>query len=200
MRKKDPAGRWSGFIQGRMTKLCTSWKEMEGSSTREYTWSFISETLRLFYGKLRLVYRGGGQESGKTGRRTCAYLVLHQQENCTKPIEGTVVYILEVPAEKIIYFDEGKWDYVLNRIYLPKDEMDRQEYKQHLKDIGVVNGFEFFQGRYAGKYPQEEARIKESWLRVFEIDNWTIFNVCGNIWEIRKEWVKQIVHPGEAVV
>ena len=89
---------------------------------------------------------------------------------------------------------------MLNRIYLPKDEMDRQEYKQHLKDIGVVNGFEFFQGRYAGKYPQEEARIKESWLRVFEIDNWTIFNVCGNIWEIRKEWVKQIVHPGEAVV
>ncbi|BDZ82841.1 hypothetical protein Lac2_09750 [Claveliimonas bilis] len=122
------------------------------------------------------------------------------RENCLKPIEGTVVYILEVPAEKIIYFDEGKWDYVLNRIYLPKDEMDRQEYKQHLKDIGVVNGFEFFQGRYAGKYPQEEARIKESWLRVFEIDNWTIFNVCGNIWEIRKEWVKQIVHPGEAVV
>lgn len=122
------------------------------------------------------------------------------RENCLKPIEGTVVYILEVPEEKIIYFDEGKWDYVLNRIYLPKDEADRQEYKQHLKDIGVVNGFEFFQGRYAGKYPQETQRIRESWKRVFEIDNWTIFNVCGNIWEIRQEWVKQIVHPGQAVV
>lgn len=122
------------------------------------------------------------------------------RENCLKPIEGTVVYILEVPEEKIIYFDEGKWDYVLNRIYLPKDEADRQQYKQHLKDIGVVNGFEFFQGRYAGKYPQEVQRIRESWKRVFEIDNWTIFNVCGNIWEIRQEWVKQIVHPGQAVV
>lgn len=122
------------------------------------------------------------------------------RENCLKPIEGTVVYVLEVPEEKIIYFDEGKWDYVLNRIYLPKDEADRQEYKQHLKDIGVVNGFEFFQGRYAGKYPQETQRIRESWKRVFEIDNWTIFNVCGNIWEIRQEWVKQIVHPGQPVV
>ncbi len=122
------------------------------------------------------------------------------RENCLKPIEGTVVYILEVPEEKIIYFDEGKWDYVLNRIYLPKDEADRQQYKRHLKDIGVVNGFEFFQGRYAGKYPQEIQRIRESWKRVFEIDNWTIFNVCGNIWEIRQEWVKQIVHPGQAVV
>ena len=27
------------------------------------------------------------------------------RENCLKPIEGTVVYVLEVPAEKIIYFD-----------------------------------------------------------------------------------------------
>jgi len=32
---------------------------------------------------------------------------------------------------------------------------------------------------------------------VFTIDNWTIFNVCGNIWEIRQEWIKQIVRPGE---
>lgn len=122
------------------------------------------------------------------------------RENCLKPIEGTVVYVLEVPEEKVIYFDEGKWDYVLNRIYLPRDERDRQEYRQHLKEIGAANGFEFFQGRYAGKYPRETQRIRESWKRVFEIDNWTIFNVCGNIWEIRQEWVKQIVHPGEPVV
>ena len=48
-------------------------------------------------------------------------------------------------------------------------------------------------------FPEEEARIRESWKRAFEIDNWTIFNVCGNIWEIRKEWVKKIVHPGEKI-
>ena len=69
-------------------------------------------------------------------------------ENCLKPIEGTVVYELEVPEEEVIYFDEAKWDYVLNRIYLPKDAEDGICYKNHLKDIGVVNGFEFFQGRY----------------------------------------------------
>ena len=66
-----------------------------------------------------------------------------------------------------------------------------------MKDIGVVNGFEFFQGRYKGMYPEEEERIMDSWQRVFEIDNWTIFNVCGNLWEIRQEWVKRIVYPGE---
>ena len=118
-------------------------------------------------------------------------------ENCLKPIEGTVVYELEVPEERVIYFDEAKWDYVLNRIYLPKDAKDGERYKKYLKDIGVVNGFEFFQGRYKGMYPEEEERIMDSWQRGFEIDNWTIFNVCGNLWEIRQEWVKRIVYPGE---
>lgn len=120
-------------------------------------------------------------------------------ENCLKPIEGTVVYKLEVPKEKVIYFDEGKWDYVLNRIYLPKDAEDEKAYKNYLKELGIKNGFEFFQGRYKGQYPEIEQRIRESWKRVFEIDHWTIFNVCGNLWEIREEWVKKIVHPGEVV-
>ena len=119
--------------------------------------------------------------------------------NCLKPIPGTVVYVLEVPKAQVIYFDEGKWDYVLNRIYIPADEADREAYKKHLKALGVQNGFEFFQGRYKGMYPQEMERIRESWKRVFQIDNWTIFNVCGNIWEIRKEWVHQIVRPGESL-
>ena len=119
--------------------------------------------------------------------------------NCLKPIPGTVVYVLEVPKAQVIYFDEGKWDYVLNRIYIPADEADRDAYKKHLKALGVQNGFEFFQGRYKGMYPQEMERIRESWKRVFQIDNWTIFNVCGNIWEIRKEWIRQIVRPGESL-
>ena len=118
-------------------------------------------------------------------------------QNCLKPINGTVVYVLDVPKDQVIYFDEAKWDYVLNRIYIPADEDDRAAYKKHLNALGVQNGFEFFQGRYKGMYPREEERIRESWKRVFDIDNWTIFNICGNIWEIRREWVRQIVHPGE---
>ena len=121
-------------------------------------------------------------------------------DNCLKPIPGTIVYVLEAPEENVMYFDDVKWDYVLNRIYLPKDEEDAAAYKQHLEDIGVANGFEFFQGRYKGKYPEEERKIRESWLRCFEIDNWPIFNVCGNLWEVRKEWVKKVVRPGEAII
>ena len=119
------------------------------------------------------------------------------RENCLRVIEGTVVYVLGVPKDQVIYFDEGKWDYVLNRIYLPESQEDAAAYKAHLRDLGVSDGFQFFQGRYAGKYPEEEARIRESWKRVFTIDHWGIFNVCGNIWEIRREWIKRVVRPGE---
>lgn len=121
-------------------------------------------------------------------------------EYCLRPIEGTVVYILDVPESQIIYFDEGKWDYVLNRIYIPENEEDRVSYQQHLKDIGLNNSWDIFSPRYAGAFPEEEQRIRDSWMRIFTIDEWHIFNVCGNIWEIRAEWIHKIVHPGEEVL
>ncbi|MDY3122041.1 DUF3841 domain-containing protein [Suipraeoptans intestinalis] len=120
-------------------------------------------------------------------------------QNCLKPIDGTVVYVLDVPKNQIVYFDEVKWDYVLNRIYLPKDAKDDEKYKQELKERGFKSRFEFFEGRYKGLYPEEEKRIIDSWKRVFEIEEWSIFRVCGNIWEIKKEWVHKIVHPNEPI-
>ena len=57
------------------------------------------------------------------------------KDNCLKPIPGTVVYVLEVPEDKVIYFDDVKWDYVLNRIYLPNNDEDAAAYKKHLKDV-----------------------------------------------------------------
>ena len=121
------------------------------------------------------------------------------KENCLKPIPGTVVYVLDVPESQVIYFDDLKWDYVLNQIYLPEDEEDQKAYNEHLRKMGIESGFEIMSGKYKGKYPEEEKRIMESWKRAFKIDNWSIWNVCGNLWEIKKEWVKKIVYPGESI-
>lgn len=38
------------------------------------------------------------------------------KNNCLKPIENEVVYCLEVPIDKVVYFDGLKWDYVLNNL------------------------------------------------------------------------------------
>ena len=83
--------------------------------------------------------------------------------------------------------------------YIPKDEAD---YKNYLKDIsekGFVNSYEFIIGRYSGKYPDEEKRIVESWIRIFDIDSWNTREVQANLWQIKKEWIKHIVRHGENI-
>ena len=61
------------------------------------------------------------------------------RENCLKPIPGTVVYVLDVPESRVIYFDDLKWDYVLNQIYLPEDDEDQKAYDEHINDIMIQN-------------------------------------------------------------
>lgn len=114
------------------------------------------------------------------------------------PEPGTVVYVVDIPKEKVIYFDDGKWDYVLNHHYLPASPDDEKAYRKHLADCGFTNGFEFFEGRYANKFPDEMRRIEESWSRVFDV-NMASPTLCGNIWEIPKESIVRIVRPGEKV-
>ena len=120
-------------------------------------------------------------------------------ENCLHPIENTIVYVLDVPEDEVIYFDGTKWDYVLNHHYIPLDEEDHKSYKAHLKERGFDNGFEFFTGKYKGKFPQEVKIIMDSWTRIFDIDEWNIFKVQANIWQIKKEWIKTIVNIGEPI-
>ncbi len=119
--------------------------------------------------------------------------------SCMRPEEGSLVYCLEVPRDKIIFFDNFKWDYVLNQLYLPKDEQDAQDYKRHLESIGVKSRFDFSKDRYRNLFPDEIRRIEESWIRIFELEEWNIWNVCANIWEIRQEWVTDIIRFGEEV-
>lgn len=117
--------------------------------------------------------------------------------NCLKPVHKAVVYCLEVPIEKVIYFDGKKWDHVLNDIYIPKDAADAAEYKASVKKTGVSNEFSFIRGKYAGMFPSIEQKIRASWERIFDIDVWDKFSVQANLWEIRSEWIKHIVRPGE---
>lgn len=116
------------------------------------------------------------------------------EENMLKPIEGTAVYALEVDESEVIYFDGRKWDYVLNHLYIPKDEEDESNYIEDIKSKGLKDSFSFIDGKYANFYPLEKRRVMESWMRVFEIEEWNIFNVQANIWEIRKDMIKDILY------
>jgi len=86
-----------------------------------------------------------------------------------------------------------KWDYVLNHHYVPKDEKDAEEYLKDLERKGFKNSYSFINEKTAHFYPQERKRVMDSWARVFEIDEWDIFRIQANIWEIRPEMIKDIL-------
>ncbi|MGI6764934.1 MAG: DUF3841 domain-containing protein [Anaerovoracaceae bacterium] len=115
------------------------------------------------------------------------------EEYMLRPIEGTVVYVLEVKENEIVYFDSFKWDLVLNHLYIPKDEEDLKQYQEELKQKGFKDSFSFIEGKYAAAFPSERKRVMDSWVRIFEIDEWHPMKVQANIWEIREEQIREVI-------
>lgn len=118
--------------------------------------------------------------------------------NCLKAMGDTLIYVIEVPEEEIIYFDGAKWDYVLNEHYVPKDNEDLDAYNRDLKRKGIDNGYEFLRGSYAHMYPLESQKVLESRINIFDISEWNIFSVQANIWELKEEWIKKIIRPEDS--
>ena len=119
------------------------------------------------------------------------------KNNCLKPAEKEIVYCLEVPIEEVIYFDGLKWDYVLNNLYIPKDNNDEKKFKTELMNLGLTDTYSLFEGKSGGKYPDLEKKIENSWERIFDITNWNEFIVQANLWHIKKEWIKHIIRSDE---
>ena len=119
--------------------------------------------------------------------------------NCMRPSEGEICYIIEVPDDEIMYFSGMKWDYVLNLHYVPINDEDLASYQKEIKEKGFNNSYEFIEGRYSRMFPKEVEKIKASWPRIFDIDEWNIFDAQANIWQIKKEWIKSIVEVGDRI-
>lgn len=115
------------------------------------------------------------------------------EENMLRPTDETVVYVIEVDECQIIYFDSVKWDYVLNHLYIPTDEADADSYREEMKRRGHKDVYSFFDKRTAHFYARERKQITDSWVRIFDIDQWDIFRVQANIWEIRREMIQNII-------
>lgn len=110
---------------------------------------------------------------------------------------GQVIYALQAPKEEVLYFDGRKWDYVLNAIYLPADAEDQQEFQELLSQRGIKSQYGFLDSTAARMNPDLVKRIRRSWERIFEIQDWDGRYIQASIWEIRKEWVRHIVKHDE---
>lgn len=115
------------------------------------------------------------------------------KESMYVPTEETVVYELEIDESEVIYLDGRKWDFVLNHHYIPIDKNDEDKYTKEMERLGLIDSYSFFEGKYANFYPLEKRKIVNSWIRIFDIEDWNVFGVQANIWEIRKDMIKQII-------
>ena len=119
------------------------------------------------------------------------------KESMYVPTEDTVVYELEIDESEVIHFDCRKWDFVLNHHYIPINKDDEAKYEKDMEKLGLIDSYSFFEGKYANFYPLEKRRIIDSWIRIFDIEDWNIFGVQANIWEIRKDMIRGIIELGD---
>ena len=117
--------------------------------------------------------------------------------NCLKPIEKEVVYAITVPKDEVIYFDGAKWYLVLNNQYVPLDENDAKRFENSVIKCGENKVYNIFEKKYNGIFDDIREEIIASWERIFEITDRSEFVVQANLCQIKEEWIKHIIYPGD---
>ena len=79
---------------------------------------------------------------------------------------------------------------ILNYSYIPADKADEKRHKALLEAYGVSDT----QAYMSQFYPEIKREIRDSWKRLFDDDIQIGSDGCyGNIWEVRREWVKNVI-------
>lgn len=96
---------------------------------------------------------------------------------------------IRVDRHKTLLFDQMKWNRILNFSYIPKDEKDAREFIAALARYGIYNETDVYMKNY---YPHLKIMIKKSWDRLFDHNIILSESKQASLWEIRKEWIKNI--------
>lgn len=104
----------------------------------------------------------------------------------------TVLLELEIQPELMTRINIAKWGTILNCSYLPLDDSDARRHQQLLRDYGTND----VTACTTPFYPQIRRENQASWLRLFDDSIQVGSPECyGTIWEVRKEWVRNVEQP-----
>lgn len=112
------------------------------------------------------------------------------QEATMLPSKGAVILKLALAPSLVTMVNIEKWGTILNYSYIPENVQDDIRHKQLLREYGISDT----QAYMSQFYPQIKREIIHSWSRLF--DNSIILgnnNEYGNIWEVKKEWVLEVI-------
>ena len=83
-------------------------------------------------------------------------------------------------------------------IAVPTDEADAEGHRRELAQYGIRSDDELIKTHKGNFYPRLRSKIQKSWGRVFTQTQVAPEMLAATMWELRKEWVKE-VRFGEAV-
>jgi hypothetical protein len=99
---------------------------------------------------------------------------------------------LKAPAEKIIFFDQEKWNQILNLSYIADDKKDLEEHQKALKKRRITDDSEVMLSPH---YPVLKNKIRQSWQKLFKgsNDGFNSKRKGAALWELRLEWVEEVI-------
>ncbi len=120
--------------------------------------------------------------------------VAFESDSLMLPGENDVIIELEVEEDDITPVNVTKWGMILNYAYIPLDERDAKRHRE-LMDMYGTNDVEAVMSRF---YPELKREITDSWMRLYD-DSVVVGNDLkyGTIWELREEWVRDIIYRTE---
>ncbi len=111
-----------------------------------------------------------------------------------QPTKGTVILEVEVDEDLVIITDFEKWGYVANWMYLPLNEDDEKKHDKELRKYGIGDETALIMGDKGNFYPLLKDKIIKSWDRLFDNSYKLSDSTQGTIWELKKEWITNIVY------
>ena len=121
------------------------------------------------------------------------YWAFHDSYN-VDPSGGYGMLKLEVPLDQVLLFDVRDWNRILCLKYLGETEEEEREIQNQLAEQGLTET----KIMLTNFYPEWKMRIKESWKRLFRLNeklkagqDVTKNGIQAGLWQIRREWITE---------
>ncbi|MGC4018217.1 MAG: DUF3841 domain-containing protein [Muricomes sp.] len=112
-------------------------------------------------------------------------------------VPDTVTMRVQIPEESVLVIDMEKWDYRGNLMYVPVDQKDRDEFERKLARYGIADETALAESAKGNYYPLLKKKVIDSWERIFTMPPNVLEKGFATTWEIKKEWVKEVVFNEE---
>lgn len=112
--------------------------------------------------------------------------------NMLQPVEDTVILEVEVPEGQYMICNIDNWGYRVNYWYIPEDAADKKRHNEEIKKYGIASEDDLFLTNKGNFYPVLRRKIIRSWERVFTVPLTGGQEAAATIWELKREWVKEV--------